>query len=57
MDMKLDTIGKATYVGDSESQTFINYFQAQVLAALHKRGILTDRQLEKGLSLLKERNG
>jgi hypothetical protein len=53
-DMKPKSIKIAVYTGDIDSRAFTAGFQAQLLRTLRKRGLLTDKQLEKGLSILKE---
>lgn len=54
--MKLKSVGKALYTGDTENTAFVVRFQTQVLLTLKKRGILTENQMEIGLAALKERS-
>jgi hypothetical protein len=53
-DMKPKSIIEAVYTGDIDNKAFIAGFQEHLLRTLKKRGLLTDRQLEKSLSILKE---
>ncbi|NLA88153.1 MAG: hypothetical protein GX847_12930 [Clostridiales bacterium] len=54
--MKMKTVKSMVYIGKEEKLPFVIGCQAYLLTALKKRGVLTDKELEKGLSILKERN-
>lgn len=54
--MKLKDVGTARFIGDKENRGFIISFQAAVLRVLQNRGMLTTKQYEKGVSILKEKN-
>jgi hypothetical protein len=53
--MKLKTVKKAVLTGEIEDRGLILEFQIRVLTVLKNRGILSPEQLEKGLTLLKEK--
>ena len=53
--MKKD-IRTIKYIGESDIRGFTVSFQIQILRTLKKRGLLTEQQCEKGISLLKERS-
>jgi hypothetical protein len=55
MDMKLKTVKKAVLTGETEDKGLILEFQKRVLTVLKNRGILSPEQLNKGLTLLRER--
>ncbi len=54
--MKMKTVKSVEFIGKSENLRFVINCQKYLLTALKKRGILTDKELEKGLKILKERN-
>lgn len=50
----MKSVKKVYYVGEPITRAFTAGFQLQLLAALLKRGAITDSQLLRGVSLLKE---
>ena len=52
---KTVTIREIEYRGADDISGFVVSFQVQLLTALKKRGLLTQQQYEKSLSILKER--
>ena len=53
--MKLKRVKKAVLTGEIEDKGLILEFQKRVLTVLKNRGVLSLEQLEKGMTLLKER--
>lgn len=52
--MKQKHVTKAVYTGDAADRAFITYCRIQLLKTLSKRGILTEKELEKGIAFLRE---
>lgn len=52
--MKQKHVTKAVYTGEAADKAFIASCRIQLLKTLFKRGILTEKELEKGIAILKE---
>lgn len=52
--MKKKNVTKAVYTGEAVNKAFITGCGIQILTVLKQRGILTEKELEKGIAILKE---
>jgi hypothetical protein len=52
--MKNKNVIKAVYTGETNNKAFISCCHIQMISALKKRGLLTEREHQRALGLLKE---
>jgi hypothetical protein len=54
--VKLKDVRTARFIGDKENRGLIISFQAAVLRVFQNRGMLTTKQYERGVSILKDKS-